>query len=279
MDCAWPKKTPFSKPTREPRHRSPARGDPDAHQRPLRPRRVDPRIAREDIRPACRTVQTAGYNFLVDVTCVDWYPNEPRFQVTYHILSHSLKQRIRFCCFGRGGRSVRRQHHARVAAANFYEREVFDLFGVRFGGHPNLRRIMMPDDWQGHPCARTFRWRVTANGKPQTCTAPLSTVDSRSEDRTMILNMGPQHPSTHGVLRLVLEIDGEIVVRVVPGHRLSAHRHREDLRGQVLSAGGAADRPHRLSQPHVTTISAIAWRSKNCCNWKSRSARSGCACC
>ena len=53
----------------------------------------------------------------------------------------------------------------------------------------------------------------------------------------MVLNMGPQHPSTHGVLRLVLEIDGETVVRAGSRHRLSAHRHREDLRGQVLSAG------------------------------------------
>src|ERR1700761_8966726 len=54
-------------------------------------------IARDDIRPVCRTLQQAGYNFLADVTCVDWYPSEPRFQVTYHILSHSLKERLRLC--------------------------------------------------------------------------------------------------------------------------------------------------------------------------------------
>src|SRR6201992_210554 len=54
-------------------------------------------IARDHIRPVCRTLQTAGYNFLVDVTCVDWYPSEPRLQVTYHILSHSLKERLRLC--------------------------------------------------------------------------------------------------------------------------------------------------------------------------------------
>src|SRR6202789_4685014 len=52
-------------------------------------------IERDDIRPVCRTLQKAGYNFLVDVTCVDWYPSEPRFQVTYHILSHGLKQQMR----------------------------------------------------------------------------------------------------------------------------------------------------------------------------------------
>jgi len=54
-------------------------------------------IVRDDIRPVCRTLQQAGYNFLADVTCVDWYPSEPRFQVTYHILSHKLKERLRLC--------------------------------------------------------------------------------------------------------------------------------------------------------------------------------------
>ena len=70
------------------------------------------------------------------------------------------------------------------------------------------------------------------------------------QDRTMILNMGPQHPSTHGVLRVLLEIDGENVVRIMPDIGYLHTGHREDLRGEVLSAGGAADRPHRLSLPH-----------------------------
>ena len=69
------------------------------------------------------------------------------------------------------------------------------------------------------------------------------------QDRTMILNMGPQHPSTHGVLRVMLEIDGETVVRHDARHRVSAHRDREDLRSQVLPASGAAHRPHRLPVP------------------------------
>src|ERR1700761_4747843 len=54
-------------------------------------------IVRDEIRGACQTVKAAGYNFLEDVTCVDWYPSEPRFQVTYHILSHGLKERVRLC--------------------------------------------------------------------------------------------------------------------------------------------------------------------------------------
>ncbi len=113
-------------------------------------------LERESIIAACRVVQSAGYEFLADVTCVDWYPNQPRFQVTYHLLSMSMKQRIRL-------RVMVDESDASVdsitgvwPAANFYEREIFDLFGVRFGGHPNLRRIMMPDDYQGNPLRKDF---------------------------------------------------------------------------------------------------------------------------
>jgi NADH-quinone oxidoreductase subunit C len=113
-------------------------------------------IARDQIREAAKTVQSAGYNFLEDVTCVDWYPNEPRFQVTYHILSHSLKERIRLCAMV----DILDPELASITpvwpSANFYEREIFDLFGVRFGGHPNLRRILMPDEWQGHPLRKDY---------------------------------------------------------------------------------------------------------------------------
>ena len=113
-------------------------------------------LARESILPACRIVQSAGYNFLVDVTCVDWYPNQPRFQVTYHILSHALKHRIRLNVLVDEGDASVDSITPVWPAANFYEREVFDLFGVRFGGHPNLRRILMPDDFQGNPLRKDF---------------------------------------------------------------------------------------------------------------------------
>ena len=85
-----------------------------------------------------------------------------------------------------------------------------------------------------------------------------------SGDKTMVLNMGPQHPSTHGVLRLVLEIDGEIIVSHGARHRLPAHRDREDLRSQVLPAGGAAHRSHRLPLPHEQQSRAMCWRWRSC---------------
>ena len=105
---------------------------------------------------ALEAVKEAGYNFLEDVTCVDWLPSEPRFQVTYHVLSHTLKRRIRIIArvFGEGA-SINSVMPV-WPSANFYEREIFDLFGVHFGGHPNLTRIMMPEDWQGHPLRKDY---------------------------------------------------------------------------------------------------------------------------
>lgn len=113
-------------------------------------------VAREQIVDACRTVQTAGYNFFEDVTCVDWYPSQPRFQVTYHILSHAFKERIRLCVLVDAIDASVDSITSVWPAANFYEREVFDLFGVRFGGHPNLRRIMMPEEFGYHPLRKDF---------------------------------------------------------------------------------------------------------------------------
>jgi NADH-quinone oxidoreductase subunit C len=113
-------------------------------------------IVPEAIVAAGRAVQQAGYNFLEDVTAVDWLPATPRFQVSYHIVSHTLKERIRL-------RVMVDEAHLSVdsitpvwPSANYYEREVFDLFGVRFDGHPNLRRIMMPEEWEGHPLRKDY---------------------------------------------------------------------------------------------------------------------------
>ena len=113
-------------------------------------------VARENIVAACQAVQQAGYNFLEDVTAVDWYPSEPRFQITYHILSMTLKERIRLAVRLDGEDAALESITSVWPSANFYEREVFDLFGVRFGGHPNLTRIMMPTDWNGHPLRKDY---------------------------------------------------------------------------------------------------------------------------
>jgi NADH-quinone oxidoreductase subunit C len=113
-------------------------------------------VARENIVAACQAVQQAGYNFLEDVTAVDWYPSEPRFQVTYHILSHSMKERVRLVARLSGGDAAIDTITGVWPSANFYEREIFDLFGIHIGGHPNLTRIMMPTDWEGHPLRKDY---------------------------------------------------------------------------------------------------------------------------
>jgi len=113
-------------------------------------------VARENIVQACQAVQQAGYTFFEDVTAVDWYPSEPRFQITYHILSMTLKERIRLVVRLDGTDAAIDTITGVWPAANFYEREVFDLFGVHFGGHPNLTRIMMPTDWNGHPLCKDY---------------------------------------------------------------------------------------------------------------------------
>ncbi len=112
-------------------------------------------VSRENIIAACKAVQPV-YNFLEDVTAVDWYPSEPRFQITYHILSHSLKQRVRLIIWLDGADAAADSITSVWPSSNFYEREIFDLFGVRFSGHPNLVRIMMPEDWQGYPLRKDY---------------------------------------------------------------------------------------------------------------------------
>jgi NADH-quinone oxidoreductase subunit C len=113
-------------------------------------------VARENIVAAGEAVLQVSYTFLEDVTAVDWYPSEPRFQITYHILSMSLRQRLRLVVRLDSGDAAIDSITPVWPSANFYEREVFDLFGVHFGGHPNLRRIMMPEDWNGHPLRKDY---------------------------------------------------------------------------------------------------------------------------
>ena len=106
-----------------------------------------------DVATYCR--DELGYDFLSDLTCVDWLDRSPRFDVVYHLTS--LKHWVRFRL------KVQVDEDQSVptvipvwAAANWAEREVWDLFGVEFDGHPDLRRLLMPDGWQGHPLRKDF---------------------------------------------------------------------------------------------------------------------------
>jgi NADH-quinone oxidoreductase subunit D len=111
------------------------------------------------------------------------------------------------------------------ASANWFEREQFDLVGVRFTGHPDLRRLMLPVDWVGHPLRKDYVRPDVYHGIPTSRSAvipvthvapPQHVAKAEPLDNLMRLNMGPHHPATHGVLNFLLETDGEIVRRAQP---------------------------------------------------------------
>jgi NADH-quinone oxidoreductase subunit C len=97
-----------------------------------------------------------AFNFLSDVTCVDWFPAEPRFEVIYHLLSIPKKERVRLKVRVESASLAVESVMPVWPAANYFEREVFDLFGIRFIGHPYLRRLLMPEDWEGHPLRKDY---------------------------------------------------------------------------------------------------------------------------
>jgi NADH-quinone oxidoreductase subunit C len=105
----------------------------------------------------CRKLKTElDFIRLSDVTAVDRYPVEPRFEVIYHLHSISRGERLRLKCRVGGQQPEIESVTAVWRSANWYEREVFDLFGVHFQNHPDLRRIMMPDHWEGHPLRKDY---------------------------------------------------------------------------------------------------------------------------
>lgn len=116
-------------------------------------------VPRELIRQAAALLKddpACPFNYLSDVTCVDWHPSEPRFEVIYHLLSIPHKERVRLKVRLSGENPALDSLTPVWPGANYFEREVFDLFGVRFNGHPYLRRIMMPENWEGHPLRKDY---------------------------------------------------------------------------------------------------------------------------
>lgn len=113
-------------------------------------------IAPNSIREASRVVRDAGYSAFQDMTAVDWLPSAPRFQLSYHICSYKFKDMLRLRVMVDEADAAVESITPVWAGANYYEREVFDLFGIRFEGHPNLRRIMMPDEWVGYPLRKDY---------------------------------------------------------------------------------------------------------------------------
>ncbi|MDE3224334.1 MAG: NADH dehydrogenase (quinone) subunit D [Nitrospirota bacterium] len=180
----------------------------------------------------------AAFDHITDICSADYPDDQERFEVIYHFLSlpHGIRIRVKA--------RVTEEHPVVPSitsvwkGADFMEREVYDLMGIKFSGHPDLRRILMPEDYdEGHPLRKDFPaegrgWRSRFDFLPRLDEAPVAETGrdipeaekrvfrtepqpSSSSRRTeeLLLNMGPQHPATHGVLRVVLELDGERITK------------------------------------------------------------------
>ena len=177
------------------------------------------------------------------------------FSVVYHLFSFERKSFIRLKVALKGEYPSLPSICSIYKNANWYEREVYDMFGIRFNGHPHLQRILMPTTWQGHPLRKEHPARATEMGpfvlidemqdreqealkfKPQEWG-----MQEESEDADyMFLNIGPQHPGTHGVLRIILQLDGEDIVDAVP---------EIGVRG-VRGHGGKIDDPAGAPRHHL----------------------------
>jgi NADH dehydrogenase I D subunit len=171
------------------------------------------------------------FDRLADLTAVDYseYPGagqQARFHVVYELYSHSLNQRFRVRAQVGETESIASACPV-WRGAEWPEREVFDMFGIRFEGHPDLRRILMPVNFQHFPLRKDYPLKgkgerdVIAPEDPGFVGNPFAEQEDEPDEdpissEKMVLNLGPQHPATHGTLRLTLELDGEKIHRCIP---------------------------------------------------------------
>jgi NADH-quinone oxidoreductase subunit C len=109
------------------------------------------------------------YNVLAEVTAADYFPRSPRFEVVYHLLSVPHRRRLRLKVRALDGAAVPTVQGV-WPSAGWLEREVWDMFGIVFDGHPDLRRLLMPEDWEGHPQRKDYPVQIR---KPTQTYAPL----------------------------------------------------------------------------------------------------------
>lgn len=177
------------------------------------------------------------YAMLYDLTAIDERTRVHRdsqppgdFTVVYHLLSFGRNQYMRLKVALHGHDPSLPSVTPIWPAANWYEREVWDMFGITFEGHPHLERLLMPQTWVGYPLRKNHPARGTEIGPFQLPEDkeereqealrfhPENWGMQRSHEGTdfLFLNVGPQHPGTHGVFRIVLQLDGEQIVDAVP---------------------------------------------------------------
>jgi NADH-quinone oxidoreductase subunit C len=117
---------------------------------------IVPRKVLRSVAEQCRDTEELKFNLLTDATAVDRYPLEPRYELNYQLVSIPLKQKLRIRVKLSANDPVVDSLFAVWKGANWLEREIFDMFGIQFTGHPDLRRILLPDDWEGHPLRKDY---------------------------------------------------------------------------------------------------------------------------
>lgn len=186
-----------------------------------------------DILRYLKTATEKPYRTLYDLTAVDERVRQHRgglpdsdFTLIYHLLSYERNEDLRLKVALKGEYPSLPTVTGIWPSADWYEREVWDMFGISFDGHPHLRRILMPPTWEGHPLRKEHPARATEIGPFR-----MPEIKEEEEQRAlrfrpedwgmkrthedtdfMFLNLGPQHPGTHGLLRIILELDGEEIV-------------------------------------------------------------------
>lgn len=173
-------------------------------------------VAKEDIIALLKYFKESGsFDFLMDICGVDYPDREKRFEVVYHLFSSKDASRLRLKVPLAEGELIDSTISV-WRGADWFEREAYDMFGIVFKGHPNLRRLLTHHQFVGHPLRKDYE----AN-RQQSCSevVPVHFDNLPGEDGSVLnpryvpLNIGPSHPAMHGTLRVMAELDGESIVR------------------------------------------------------------------
>jgi len=184
-------------------------------------------VKKNELKKILRFLKTGAsprFRRLEDLTAIDESArrpgqSHPDYSLVYSLLSFEPAHRLRLKVPLWGDDPITQSITDIWPSANWYEREVFDMFGIRFEGHENLRRILMPHDWQGHPLRKSHPGRATEMApytrddavKHQPLDGGVYVRRSDTEEE-LVLNIGPHHVSTHGLMRFIVALKGEEIV-------------------------------------------------------------------